>query len=984
MNTHISIPAPRALLFFLSHQDSYRRPLFSPQEVFCGPDTDTRRTEAGLTALKVPAGSFDVSNVLRELPADKQPELLIVKADATGRNFPRNLGQVSCPKVLLVGDTHHMQQPIRTVLRYAQEEPFDYVIFDHTRHHARLFAEAGVRNVHWLPAVDYGFMPRDIRKRHSRPLTFVGQAGRHHPYRCWVLEHLQAAKLPLEILRGTLAQTADIYADSQITLNISLNGDLNLRVFEALAAGGFLLTDALPDDSGLPQLFKAGEHLETWRTPDELVEKIRYYLDHPLDAQRIREAGHREILARHHPDVKLRQFYDLVFDGKVTPEYDLSLDAKFSQRVTVSQGVMAEVDVHEAIQELHRTSSGVTILSDDPVAASQWVTLPRVEVQALGGVLPAEDSGTLRRSLVLAWASADIDALTRHLASFHGNYLIVATGGADAESVLAEWGFTPVRSGSILYVLRHRGMWLRKAWSADSADMLLPVLPGWLQQSGDADECLAIAGCADAAGLPDLQAQAFDRALALDRGSVEALLGLAANALDQKQTSSTSVLLEEAARLVALPTEVDQLRADLHQQTSTDSGLTAYFRTIGRAPAPKAIEPRKILLVTNLFPPQELGGYGRMMWEFANGLINRGHEVRVLTADVTDVSKSPTPDEITLEAHVMRKLQLLGQWVGGRPEAITDKSEINLRLRDNNARVLTAARKMGADLILVGNLDFLSVAPVYALLDAGFPVLHAVANAAPGYSVADQPLSPNYWVAPCSNWNGDAMRSAGFTPARIETLYPGARVDRFFRFFLPDSSRLRICYASLVLPYKGAHVLVQALSILHRAGIDFSAEIAGDAPDAAFFKQLQDTVATQGMESKVRFTGFLDRVGLAALFNRSNVLVFPSQFPEPFGISQVEAMAAGLVVVTSGTGGAKEIVRHDVDGLLFQPESAQDLADKLYSLTAQQGLMDRLQKKAQSRAVEFSVDHAVSKIEALVQEMKNAQALDLPPIFAAE
>lgn len=984
MSSPKSIPAPRALLFFLSHQDSYRRPLFSPQEVFCGPDTDTRRTDAGPTSIKVPVGSFDVGDVLRELPGDKPPELLVVKADATGRIFPRNLGQLSCPKVLLVGDTHHMQQPIRTVLRYAQEEPFDYVIFDHTRHHARLFAEAGVKNVHWLPAVDYGFVPRDIRKRHSKPLTFVGQAGRHHPYRCWVLEQLQAAKLPLEILRGTLAQTADVYADSLITLNISLNGDLNLRVFEALAAGGFLLTDALPEDSGLPQLFKSGEHLETWRSPAELVEKIRYYLDHPLEAQRIREAGHRELLARHHPDVKLRQFYDLVFDGKVAPEYDLTVDPKFSHRVTVPQGVIAEVEVHEALQELHRKSSRVTILTDDTAACAEWVNLPRVQVHEIGRDLPTFDAGALPHSLVLAWQSSEVGMLPQHLASFTGAFVVARAAGEALRGVLAEWGFEPVSDGAILFALRHRGMWLRKAWTMAAPESLLPHFPAWLQQAREADECLAIAGCADAAALPDLQAQALDRAVSLDRGTVEALLGLAANALDQQATSSTSVLLEEAARLVPLPDEVTQLRESLYQQTSSDPALAAYFRTIGRTPPVAALEPKKILLVTNLFPPQELGGYGRMMWEFANGLLARGHQVRVLTADVPEVAKAPTPDEAAMETHVMRKLQLLGKWVGGRPQEITDKSEFSLRLRDNNARVLTAARKFQADLVLVGNLDFISVAPVYTLLDAGFLVLHAVANAAPGYSVAEQPLSPNYWAAPCSNWNGDALRTAGFAPARIETLYPGARVDRFFRFFLPDVARLRICYASLVLPYKGAHVLIQALTILHRAGIDFSAEIAGDAPDAAFLKQLQDTVVAQGMESKVRFTGFLDRVGLANLFNRSNVLVFPSQFPEPFGISQVEAMAAGLVVVSSGTGGAKEIVRHDVDGLLFQPENAQDLADKLYSLTTQTGLMERLQKKAQSRAVEFSVDNAVRKIEDMIHQMKNPPELELPPLFAAE
>ena len=52
------LPAPNALLFFLSHQDTYRRPLFSSREVFCGPDTDTRIADRVL-ALRTPAGSFD-------------------------------------------------------------------------------------------------------------------------------------------------------------------------------------------------------------------------------------------------------------------------------------------------------------------------------------------------------------------------------------------------------------------------------------------------------------------------------------------------------------------------------------------------------------------------------------------------------------------------------------------------------------------------------------------------------------------------------------------------------------------------------------------------------------------------------------------------------------------------------------------------------------------------------------------------------------
>jgi glycosyltransferase involved in cell wall biosynthesis len=128
------------------------------------------------------------------------------------------------------------------------------------------------------------------------------------------------------------------------------------------------------------------------------------------------------------------------------------------------------------------------------------------------------------------------------------------------------------------------------------------------------------------------------------------------------------------------------------------------------------------------------------------------------------------------------------------------------------------------------------------------------------------------------------------------------------------------------------------------------------------------------MEAKVRFTGFLDRRGLSELFARSNVLVFPSQFPEPFGISQVEALAAGLVVVSSGTGGAKEIIRDDVDGLLFSAGNEADLANKLSRLARDRVLMTRLQRSAQSRAITFSVENAVRKIEALATDMQAALA----------
>jgi len=486
-----------------------------------------------------------------------------------------------------------------------------------------------------------------------------------------------------------------------------------------------------------------------------------------------------------------------------------------------------------------------------------------------------------------------------------------------------------------------------------------------LVNSHSPDECVALAGMAERAGDAVLKRRCLDQAVALDRNCQAALLMLAAASLDDGDAVGTFALLEETLRAGLLPDAAAPLHRELLARATGDERLQDYLRAVGRLESAPPAKQLSVVLVTNLFPPQELGGYGRMMWEFAHGLVARGHRVRVLTSDSAEFGKTPAADEVEMDHRVLRKLRMLGTWVGGRPAPLTDRAEMVRRMSDNAALLNSAVVDAQADLVLAGNLDFLGASILQPALRANVPVLHALANASPGFAVAEQPREPHYWVAPCSDWNGEVYAQAGFTPARRETLYPGARIDRFFRLFLPDVRRLRICYASLVLPYKGVDTLVAALGRLHAAGVDFTAEIAGDAPDPDFLAGLQDQVGRQGMAAKVSFTGFLDRPGLAALFARNNVLVFPSKFREPFGISQVEALAAGLVVVSSGTGGAKEIIRGGVDGLLFAAGNDADLAERLASLARTPELMTRLQRAGQARAIAFSVDNAVRKIESL-------------------
>lgn len=91
-------------------------------------------------------------------------------------------------------------------------------------------------------------------------------------------------------------------ANAKIVLNITrtqfygAETGVNLRIFEALAAGCFLLTDYCDE---VAELFQIGEELEVFRSSKELIEKVDYYLQHPEKRHAIAQKGHETFLSKH-------------------------------------------------------------------------------------------------------------------------------------------------------------------------------------------------------------------------------------------------------------------------------------------------------------------------------------------------------------------------------------------------------------------------------------------------------------------------------------------------------------------------------------------------------------------------------------------------------------------------------------------------------------------------------------------------------------
>jgi glycosyltransferase involved in cell wall biosynthesis len=97
----------------------------------------------------------------------------------------------------------------------------------------------------------------------------------------------------------------------------------------------------------------------------------------------------------------------------------------------------------------------------------------------------------------------------------------------------------------------------------------------------------------------------------------------------------------------------------------------------------------------------------------------------------------------------------------------------------------------------------------------------------------------------------------------------------------------------------------------------------------------------------------------------ADVVVFPSEWPEPFGLVPLEAMACGTPVVATGTGGSGEFLEDGVNCLLFTPGDPDALAKALSRLAEDPALRSRIVAGGTATARRMNMDVYADKLEVL-------------------
>lgn len=253
---------------------------------------------ADTTEADIPYFTADLGRVLDMLPW--VPDLFFYTRTLLNYHM-FGIKAMPCPTACFVLDPDYLTDYEMSIARH-----FDYV-FISQKDWIEKFRINGMKNVFWLThACDPALHGGDRRKK-THDVTFIGTLT---PERQEALNRL-SARFNVHCERSFGKKAADAYAQSKIVFNMSSRGEINMRVFEALASGSFLITDR-SDASGLTELFRDGEHLAYYGSDEELYDRIGYYLRHEQEREDIAQAGMREVMENHTYGKRVEAMIDIM------------------------------------------------------------------------------------------------------------------------------------------------------------------------------------------------------------------------------------------------------------------------------------------------------------------------------------------------------------------------------------------------------------------------------------------------------------------------------------------------------------------------------------------------------------------------------------------------------------------------------------------------------------------------------------------------
>jgi glycogen(starch) synthase len=395
---------------------------------------------------------------------------------------------------------------------------------------------------------------------------------------------------------------------------------------------------------------------------------------------------------------------------------------------------------------------------------------------------------------------------------------------------------------------------------------------------------------------------------------------------------------------------------------------------IGAMPTQSNSAPVRVLSVGSVYPPHLLGGYEVIWRGVMRRLRTEGHLARVL---VTDYRRPEAEPDAVEDPDVHRELD----WYWRDHAWPRFSLRGRLALERHNAAVFDRhLSEFDPEVVTWWPLGGLSLGLIERARRAGLPSLFFVLDPWPSYgpkhdqwtqmwshsrfvaALAEQrtglPTRPRLGTAGrwlfCSASMQEMTVGTGLSIPDQAILAPG--VEQSFLDTPREPAvppwRWRLLYIGRVVEQKG---VLSAVESLEQLPAEATLRIVGEG-DPPYRRELERLAARLGVSDRVSFESPRPRSALIDVYRAADAVVFPVEWPEPFGLVPLEAMALGRPVVATGQGGSGDFLRDGDNALLFAPGDAGGLADAVRRLAGDEGLRDRLRLRGYETAARHSED----------------------------
>ena len=403
----------------------------------------------------------------------------------------------------------------------------------------------------------------------------------------------------------------------------------------------------------------------------------------------------------------------------------------------------------------------------------------------------------------------------------------------------------------------------------------------------------------------------------------------------------------------------------------------------------------KILVLSNLYPPDFIGGYELLCALAVEFLCGLGHEVLVLTAD----PHLPVPDA-NLVAREFRLSPFYDSDYLGKLHPFARKVyEVESRFISafNVHILLKHLRAFAPDVVylnnlvgigglgLLGCLQHLKVPWVWQLGDAvpyhlcslrslDWPthgdyygnVLPHLAEAFNAYVNGAYVACSSRLVAELASHGLELRGNVEILPYWFQGTRHGGRAE------LLENGKLHIASAGTLAPNKGTDLLIRAAEIVRDSGkTNFTLDLFGNV-DSPHWQVLIDKA---NLRPQITLHGSKTQTELSQIYRHCDVFAFPTWSQEPFGVAPLEAAAQGCVPIMSECCGLAEWMVHGVD-CLKAARTAEAFADLFIEILDRKLDLTALSRQTAEVAWRyFHVRAVIPRIEKILQNAAKASRL---------